>query len=253
MLDEYEDRFTIATPEGVELDLTLAGLGSRFAAALIDALLRILILGALALVLGGTAALTGDIGTGVAAAAFIVAYFLIIFGYDILFEVLASGRTPGKRWNGLRVVRVGGQPVGFLSSAIRNVLRVVDILPGFYAVGCIAILVSQRNQRLGDLAAGTLVVRDPGSPSQEEPWTRRATTTPSAPRATGDVTGITADEIATVRSFLERRSELDGRARTELATVLAERLRPKVGGDVAHLGPETFLEQLAVQKAARGS
>ena len=78
----------------------------------------------------------------------------------MLFEVLGGGRTPGKRWTGLRVVRSGGRRSRFTRSAMRNILRLIDILPGFYGVGMAVIFVTPHNQRLGDLAAGTLVVRD---------------------------------------------------------------------------------------------
>src|SRR5437868_3232179 len=156
---EYEDRLTIATPEGVDLELTLAGVGSRFASAIVDYLIQAAIIIGLGLVLGLGAGLSPD-ASGFAAALWTVLAFLLFVGYDIAFEVLASGRTPGKRMNGLRVVREDGGPVTFPISAVRNVLRIVDILPGTYLVGMVSILVARRNQRLGDFAAGTLVVRE---------------------------------------------------------------------------------------------
>ena len=187
---------------------------------------------------------------GWGAFAFSIILFVLIFGYDILFEVLSSGRTPGKRLNGLRVVRVGGFPVGFLSSAIRNTLRLVDFLPAAYLVGCIAILASKRNQRLGDIAAGTLVVRE-----------RKATSTLPPPRPVDvkpaypswDVGTITAVELQTVRQFLDRRSSIDSQARSQLAQTLAERLRPKVGGAPSELRGEDFLEAIVAAKSTRGS
>jgi uncharacterized RDD family membrane protein YckC len=138
----------------VDLELDLAGLGSRFIAELIDYVVKGLVIGALAILLYA-------IGSGVATAVFLVLTFAIWFLYDVLFEVLANGRTPGKRITGLRVVRTGGQPVGFLTSAVRNMLRVVDGPATSYIVGIVAIVASKRNQRLGDMAAGTLVVREP--------------------------------------------------------------------------------------------
>ena len=161
----YEDRISIATPEGVEVDVTLAGLGSRFTAALIDGLIQgavVLGLGLLGGLLAGgaeTADFDGGLAAGIALALVITSFLLVLLGYPIAFETWASGRTPGKRWTGLRVVRVGGAPVGFLTSAIRNLLRMVDFLPTLYGVGMVAMLASSRNQRLGDMAAGTLVVR----------------------------------------------------------------------------------------------
>jgi uncharacterized RDD family membrane protein YckC len=249
---EYEDRITIATPEGVDLELTLAGVGSRFTSALVDLAIQLALLGAFAvLFFVGVSDVVG--GGGLGTAIFTVLSFLLFAGYDILFEVYASGRTPGKRLNGLRVVRDDGSPVGFLTSAVRNVLRLIDILPTLYLVGILSILTTRRNQRLGDLAAGTLVVRERfaagpgrwradevGSPRGELAW------------SSWDVSGITREEVVAVRRFLDRRSELTPEARTRLGGELAEALRPRVPGVPDTVRGETFLEQLAAAKRARG-
>ena len=244
---EFEDRLTIPTPEGVDLELTLAGVGSRFVSALVDYLLQLLIVVALALVLELGFGVD-PAGSGYAAAVWIVFAFLLFVGYDIAFEVLASGRTPGKRMNGLRVVRESGAPVTFSSSAIRNVLRIVDILPGTYLVGIVSILVSSRNQRLGDHSAGTLVVRDRKT-LPPEPILRVHRRPSDAPA--WDTSAIGAEELAAVRHFLARRETLTWDARSHLAAELAARLRPKVGGSVANESPEIFLERLAAVKAGR--
>lgn len=253
---EYEDTVTVATPEGVELELTLAGLGSRFVAGLVDTLLQGLLVGALGLLLIGVEVFTGGPGLGgVGAAVFFVGAFLVWFGYHVFFEVLASGRTPGKRWSGLRVVRAGGYPITFMASAVRNILRLVDILPGAYVVGCVSILVTRRNQRLGDVAAGTLVVRERrGREPRRRQHYHRAVAVPALPpeeTAGWDVSAITAEELAAVRRFLERRDELERTAREDVGRRLAERLRPKVAGAPNGLPPEAFLERLATAKAAR--
>lgn len=245
----YDDRLSIPTPEGVDLELVLAGLGSRLVAGIIDYAVQGVVLLALTF-LGFALAGDGNSG-GFLLAGLVLASFLVSFGYPVAFETLASGRTPGKRATGLRVVRLGGEPVGFLASAVRNLLRLVDSLPGIYAVGAASILFSRRNQRLGDLAAGTLVVRERRAPL------------PSAPApvpdfavadryATWDVSGITSFELVTVRRFLERRWQLDPHARGRLGWELAERLRPKVAGAPPDLHPEQFLEALAEAKASRG-
>jgi uncharacterized RDD family membrane protein YckC len=149
----FDDRLPIATPEGVEVELTLAGIGSRFIAAGMDFAIQIVVITALGLLLRPA----GDAGFAV----FTSVSFALIFFYDVLFEVLGGGRTPGKRASGLRVTGPGGRPVSFARSAVRNLLRLIDILPGFYAVGMTVIFITSRNQRIGDLAAGTYVVRDP--------------------------------------------------------------------------------------------
>ena len=250
---KYEDRVTIATPEGVDVDLTLAGIGSRFIASLIDTLIKLAAwIGFGIFIFGGAALLGGGGVANVGAAFFYVITFFIWFGYDILFETLASGRTPGKRWTGLRVVRLGGRPVGFVASSIRNMVRIVDFLPSFYLVGMIAAVATKMNQRLGDLAAGTVVVRE--KPVTVEGTPLRSQIAPPLPVPltieTWDVSAITADELAMIRRFLERRTELTPQARGQLALDLARQLQPKVAGAPA-LPPEAFLEFVSVAKARR--
>jgi uncharacterized RDD family membrane protein YckC len=222
-------------------------LSSRFTSALLDYLIQLLILGALALVLGLGVGLNPSSG-GYAVAIWSVLAFLLFVGYDVAFEVLASGRTPGKRRVGLRVVLENGGPVTFPASAVRNVLRPIDLLPGTYLVGIASILVSSRNQRLGDHAAGTLVVRERKALPPEVPIRsyRRDVSAPA-----WDTSGVSADEIAAVRSFLARKGSLTTNARRQLASELAARLRPKVGGGVASESPELFLERLVAAKAER--
>lgn len=248
---QYEDRVSIPTPEGVDVDLTLAGIGSRFIASLIDTGIKLIVLvGSFIFLFGGASLLGGGGFTSLGSAAFYVVLFVIMFGYDVLFEALSSGQTPGKRWTGLRVVRMGGRPVGFVASAIRNIVRIVDFLPSLYLVGMITAIVTRMNQRLGDLAAGTVVVREKPVPA--------ATAAPSQadhPGVVGsveswDVAAITADDLATIRRFLERRTELAPYARGHLAQELANRLQAKVVG-APPLPPETFLELVNTAKAKR--
>ena len=234
---------TVATPEGVELDMTLAGLGSRAVAGSVDIAIKLVLIVALAILLY----VTNVVGDGGAAdAAFSLGSFLIYFGYDVAFEVLGGGRTPAKRMSGLRVVAEGGEPVGFRRSAIRNLVRIVDGLATFYMLGSALILFTKRNQRLGDLAAGTLVVRE--RRAADRPVTGPTAAAPP-PQGAFDVSAVTAQELATVRSFLERRPGLDVPARRRLALQLSERLRPKVVGAPEADG-EPFLEWLASAKGA---
>lgn len=238
----FEDRITIATPEGVDLDLPLAGLGSRFVATLIDVLVYGIPIIALVLVGFGS-------GNGFVLAITVVAVFATILGFDIAFETLNRGRTPGKALLRIRVVRAGGGPVRFLDSAVRNLLRLIDWLPSLYTIGLIAILVSERNQRLGDLAVGTLVVRDhPPAPV----WSTPGTGVGVHPHAADwDVSAIGDDEVRALRRFLERRDELAPDARGHLATELARRVVPRVAGPSGTEPPEFVLEQIVAVKAAR--
>ncbi len=238
---EYEDKIRIATPEGIELEYTLAGLGSRFGAALIDLIIRLFLLGALYGLLAAVAPNT------VGAIIFLIAIFFAIFGYDIAFEVWGGGRTPGKRWSGLRVVMITGQPVGFAASAVRNLMRIIDIYATVFIAGTVSILTTKRNQRLGDLAGHTIVLR--------ERHTRlkgvAAPDSVAVPAHGLDVTAITASELAAVREFLSRRDRLAREARDRVGTALANGLRRKVGGlPPGELPPERLLEMIAAAKAA---
>ena len=241
---EYEERTRIATPEGVELELVLAGLASRFIAELFDAL----ILGAVLVAMVILAALAGG---GAGALILVVAlggFLLITVVYHVAFEVLARGRTPGKRWAGLRVVLEGGGPVDLRASLVRNLIRLIEGLALLYVPAIIAVLATRRNQRLGDLAAGTLVIREPGraAAASAPPASWIATTA-----AGWDVTAITADDLVAIRSFLARREQFTPASRRGLAHDLADRLGPKVAGPRPGTPPETLLEGIAAAKSAR--
>lgn len=140
----------IATPEGIELRLPVAGLAARSLAWLIDAIIKFLgfFVAAIALQFLGTA------GSGL----FLIGLFAMFWLYNVLFEVFAGGATPGKKAMGLKVMNSNGTPVGWSGSVIRNLLRAVDVLPGCYLLGFLSVFFSARFQRLGDLAAGTIVV-----------------------------------------------------------------------------------------------
>jgi uncharacterized RDD family membrane protein YckC len=244
---EYDDRLTIATPEGVEVSLTLAGAASRFVAATIDLLIETALLIALGIVFG--VAGPGFSG-GVPVAVYALLSFVLIIGYDIFFEVRHSGRTPGKAMNGLRVVRTEGQPVGFVTSLIRNVLRIIDYLPLFYLLGATLILATRRNQRLGDVAAGTLVVRERRAdlPALPAIPAAAAANPLSGSDTSWDTSRITPEELVAVRQFIERRNEIDYSARVQLGDRLAARLRPKVTGVPPDVHGELFLERLVAAK-----
>lgn len=255
-MEDYQDRLRIRTPEGISLDLVLAGLGSRFTATLIDLTIK----GALVLVALLIARAAGDLGVGLAA----VLVFAIYFGYDIAFETLSGGRTPGKRWTGLRVLRDDGRPVDLLASAIRNVMRVIDGLPLSYVPAMVSVLVTRRNQRLGDLAASTIVVRDARRPPTAAPVAPSRPTyhgfalphgvDPAVPRPAPpsrgplDVSAVSPQDLLAVRSFLGRRTDLAPAVREDLARRIAAALAPRVGGAIEHLSDEQLLEAVVASK-----
>ena len=240
---QYEDTRTIATPEGVELRLHLAGLGSRFAAGMIDFAIKLAIMVVIALVFS---ALLGGVSEIVAVAAGLL-FAMVLF--DILFEVRSGGRTPGKRALGLRVVLADGRPIGLRSSSVRNVLRLVEGLPLSYVPAIISILVTDSNQRLGDLAAGTVVVHEAGAGRAPAP--RAAADPVPAYTETWDVSAVTPQELAAVRDFLRRRHDFTPEARRAVGERLAGALSTRVGGLRTDMPAERFLEDLAAAKASR--
>jgi uncharacterized RDD family membrane protein YckC len=246
MGDGVHETLRIATPEGVSLELPLAGVGSRFAALLVDSLLQIIAFVGLVFLL-----LAVDAGGFTGDAVLAVAGFALVFVYPVAFELGASGRTPGKRWSSLRVVCDDGSAITFRASALRNLVRLVDAIPGFYFVGAVAIFASRNNQRLGDLAAGTIVVREPRAAKGAPPPAVLTQEEGVADLPAWDVSGLRPAEVATLRRFLERRHELDVVPRNLLARDLAERLRPSVGGVGAEVAPERFLELIAALRRIR--
>lgn len=239
-LMHLEDRLSIDTPEGVSIEVTLAGLGSRFGAAALDIVIQgaLLLAATLALGLAGSA-VSGDLGMFLMGIGTLVVAGVIL-GYYIVFEVLNGGRTPGKAAFGIRVASTDGTPLSLGAVTLRTLMRLIDFLPAAYAIGAISIAVNARNQRLGDLVANTVVIRD-RKPAQTE-------AVASAGDAEGwDVATVSSQEVELVRRFVERRPELSPDARAQLAGELAGRLRPKVrGGD--GLGNEDFLVQLLSEK-----
>ena len=147
MLDTYRE---IETPEGVELHLRAAGPVARALAFVIDLLLR----GVILMLLSIGLSIVGRFGMGV----FLIVVFLMEWFYPVLFEVYRQGETPGKHLFGLRVLNDNGTPVSWGPSLVRNLLRAVDFLPSFYGFGLASMLLNRDFKRLGDLAAGTVVV-----------------------------------------------------------------------------------------------
>jgi uncharacterized RDD family membrane protein YckC len=148
--ERLDTLYHIATPEGCAIDLRVAGPVARARAWFLDFLLRLLVW----LLLAISASMLGDFGIGL----LLLGAFLLEWFYPVVFEVYGHGQTPGKRSCGLVVVHDDGRPVGWTASFIRNTLRGIDFLPLLYATGFVSSLLNARGKRLGDLAAGTLVV-----------------------------------------------------------------------------------------------
>ena len=227
----------IETPEQVVFSYTVAGIGSRAAAAMIDygiivsvmlliALLDIYVISPAFEVRSGTEALTRQAGGWVVAFVLIL-QFVLMWGYYVLFEALWDGQTPGKRWLGLRVVQDGGYSVSFASSAARNITRALDMQPILtYLVAMIAIAVSRTGKRLGDQLAGTLVVRERIVPITDLVESQRSTVAAHAP-ATAQ---LSDEELELLSRFITRTQALDAKRREQLSAQLGERFKSHLGG-----------------------
>lgn len=234
----------IITPEAVRLEVTIADAGSRGTALLVDGLIQTGIFIVLMMVFGSL--LDGaDFMTG--AAFFTLVYFILFFAYFAVFEGLSNGQTPGKRSQKIRVTRVDGQPIGMREAVIRNLVRLIDSLL-VYVVGLVSILVTKKRQRLGDIAAGTVVVSE------------RPTIAPIAlhlppPRAGApvvDAAGVTSSEYDVIRSYLLRRPGLPDHVAAALAKQIADAIRARMGSSGAIQGSDdVFLEEVARAYGAR--
>ena len=161
-----DETLVIETPERVPLHFALASIGNRFIACAIDHTIQIIALLVLVIVFAIIAEFA-DLGSRLSnapkwvIALLVILVFVLMSGYFALFEWLWHGQTPGKRWMKLRVIREDGRPIGFFEAIVRNLLREFDVLPfPFYSIGLISVFSTQRDQRVGDLVAGTVVVRE---------------------------------------------------------------------------------------------
>ncbi len=207
-MEKLDTLQAVELAEGVSIRLRMAGPLPRAGAYLIDLTLRVLILA----VSGFLVSLAGiAIGGKVAQGLFLLAWFLLDWIYPVVFEAGRHGATPGKRAAGLRVVQATGSPITFGQAVVRNFLRFIDGMPLFtYAFGITSCLATKRFQRLGDLAAGTVVIYDRiASP----PLT--AAPPPVAPVA--PPVGLTADEVRALAGFRERAGLWSEGRRAELA------------------------------------
>ena len=245
----------VRTPESVEIRLPLAGLGSRCAAAIYDILFQLIlgIVGFFAIVLAAVGLegfgrfFSDDGGSNLSAwayAAIFVLLFLVFWGYYVLFEAIWNGQSPGKRLLDIRVVKDDGRPIDFFASATRNIVRIIDFLPGAYGVGTATIFFSPSYKRLGDYVAGTVVVKEYRERAPRKPGKRSKVTEPtpinrdeegeSAPLAsdadlppdlTSEIPGVsiagigqvTREEFEAARRFADRRSELTPAIARDLA------------------------------------
>jgi uncharacterized RDD family membrane protein YckC len=268
---ETEETLVIETPERVPLAFALASIGNRFLAAAIDHVIQVVVI-LLVEWIFITAAGVGSTDDGAVLGLFeseapkwiiaimVLITFLLFTGYFILFEWLWDGQTPGKRLLKLRVIRDDGRPVTLWESIARNLLRIFDALPGLYSVGLIVIFLSSRDQRVGDIFAGTVVIRER---TDEAPTFAETFSSPIADAAfrrvqkrtdfKADVGKLVLREIEVVESFLRRRWDLTERQRLwmawRIALPLMYKLKPDY--DMSTFSYEGFLEEILHRYHAR--
>jgi uncharacterized RDD family membrane protein YckC len=256
---ETDETLVIETPERVPLHFALASIGNRFIACAIDHTIQIVALIVLVIVFAIISDVS-DFGNQFssmpkwARALLVIIAFVVWDGYFVLFEWLWRGQTPGKRWLKLRVIREDGRPISFFEAMVRNLVRLADIIvPPFYSIGLISVFATDRDQRIGDLVAGTVVVRERQA---EAPAFTEVFASPISDPAlrrsfkpvpfTADVNNLTEQEISVVESFLRRRWELKDYPRQWMAWRVAMpilfKLRPQY--DLAEFTYEGFLEEL---------
>ena len=259
------EQLSIETPEQIDISFQKAGIGSRFYAALIDT-------GLLALILfvgyyvnrNFITELGSALGNWISAIGGILV-FALFWGYYMVFEVTSNGQSLGKRALGLRVIKDGGYPVGFADSAIRNLVRLVDFLPFFYGAGLLTMLINGNWQRLGDLAAGTLVVK-----------TARTALKPAGVRSKAEASAlnispqvfnyadwiqpalVTASDLRVIREYLTRRGTLSKLRRSELARTIADPIIKKMDDDRNMqdrivLSYDKFLEEVYALKTSEAN
>jgi uncharacterized RDD family membrane protein YckC len=254
-----DETLIIETPERVPLHFALASIGNRFLACAFDHALQIFAIGAVIILLVWTGNLVGmgdklnDAPKWVLAL-LILAVFLIWSSYFAVFEWVWNGQTPGKRWLRLRVIREDGRPVTFWEAAARNLLRIFDMSPfPFYSVGLVCVFVSNRDQRIGDMVAGTVVVREREAQAPTFDQVFSAPTSDAALRRSfkpvafvGQVGALAEPEIEVVEAFLRRRWDLPDTTRQwmawRVATPVLYKIRPTY--DPETFTYEGFLEEL---------
>src|SRR5947209_17792668 len=237
-MDPSSDQLSIETPELVAIEMPLAGIGSRFIALLVDTLIWLaclLMLGLVFWAIQPAMEAFSALSYQWAFAIVTTVVFLLNWGYFTLFEAFWNGRTPGKKVAKIRVIQRSGRPIGFFESLARNLVRYVDQIPFFYAVGVMVMFATRQHQRLGDLAAGTLVVRDqepemtPWSDSPNRTFTAQIFSAPppgpepqslvSLPAA--DVARLSSPDLEVLEGFFARRLDMSLATREMLAERIA--------------------------------
>jgi len=279
-VDHSGGQLTIDTPEQVSIRFPIAGMGSRFLAILIDTLLQVAAYGALVLVFilvlsaapKGAAGELSRAGEKWLVAGLILVHFVMYWGYFTLFEALWNGQTPGKKLFKIRVIQDSGRQITFFEAMIRNLVRAVDLLPSFYLVGVIAMACNRRHKRLGDLAAGTLVVHERASeepiwggtgprtitaaafrPAEAEPDFLSQHNLPVALPADA-IARLSAADLNVIDRFFARALDMDLTTRAQIAARMAGQLAARMNIEAPKdVNPERVLEAIAHELRVHGT
>lgn len=244
--------------------MPVAGIGSRFVALLVDYLIWGLAFTAfifLVLLVDPSLSRFSKLGEKWATAVFILIFFLWYWGYFTLFEAFWSGRTPGKWLVKIRVIQRTGRGIGLFEAMTRNLLRIVDQFPGIYAVGVISVFVTRQHQRLGDLAAGTLVIHEEQQLETSNSSAARSLTAgvfeqqtipelrPTRLSLSGEyLQRLDAADLEVLEGFFARRLDFNQETRERLALRIAAAIAAKTGvSPPAGVSTETYLEEVALQ------
>lgn len=254
-----EEVLIIETPERVPLHFALASIGNRFLACAIDHTIQglaLLLIFIVSLILASFNTIQSLISSAPkwVGAVMLILLFLTFSSYFAFFEWLWNGQTPGKRWLKLRVIREDGRPITFWEATVRNLVRFADMMPyPFYSIGLICVFATARDQRIGDMVAGTVVIRER---EEEAPAFSRVFATPVSDPAlrrsfkpvdfTASLTMLTESEIQVVETFLRRRWDLPDLPRQWMAwrvsLPILFKIRPTY--DLNTFTYEGFLEEL---------
>lgn len=268
------DQLTIDTPEQVSIRFPVAGIGSRFLSILTDTVVQGIAYAFLVLIFvliatsapKTTAGALSHAGEKWLIAGVILFHFVMYWGYFTLFETYWNGQTPGKKLLKIRVIQLSGRQITFFEAMTRNLLRVIDALPGFYLVGVIAMLSNRQHQRVGDLAAGTLVVHE--RPGDEPLWSGRTITSaafePIAPEPflyrqdeiilpADAVARLSHEDLTVIDRFFSRILDMELDTRARIADRLAAQMVQKMNlATQQEVKPERLLEAIARQMRNHG-
>lgn len=264
-MEPIGNQLNIDTPELVSIEMPIAGIGSRFIAIVVDYLIwtaALTVCSLLGVIVFASVHMFSEISANWMVGIVLIAIFVLHWGYFTLFEAFNNGRTPGKSVAKIRVIHRSGRAVSFVEALARNLVRVIDYLPGMYGLGLVVMFFSRQNQRLGDMVAGTLVVRER---ELETPhWGESSSLTFTGPAVANlapmqaphlsvslPVSGLaklSATDLEVLESFFSRRLDMDLATRAALAERMAQALRTKSGLEIpSGVSVETFLEAVAHQ------